>query len=243
MTAYFVSKRAVISFGTHLVPPLIILGPSRIGSGSILFSYVFLGFPTRRKLAELSKTNRVTLEELDTLSSGSRLGAGVTVRSHCVIYENVELGDEVELGHNVLIRESTVVGAKTKIGTGTIVDGYSIIGDNSNIQSGVYIPVGTRIGNRVFIGPRAVITNDRYPPSKRIVETIIEDDAVIGANSTIVAGARIGRRAVVAAGAVVIKDVDPDTVVAGVPARPIMKREEYEAKKKLYEESDGITLK
>lgn len=243
MTAHFVSKRAVIGFGTHLMPPLTILGPSHVGSRSILFSYVFLGFPTRRKLVELSKTNQATLEELDRLSSGSRLGTGVTVRSHCVIYENVELSDEVELGHNVLIREGTVVGTKTKIGTGTVVDGHSIIGDDSNIQSGVYIPIGTRIGNRVFIGPRAVITNDKYPPSKRIVETFIEDDAVIGANSTIVAGVRIGKRAVVAAGAVVTKDVDPDTVVAGVPARPIMKREEYEARKKLYEESGSTVLK
>ncbi|MEM2763652.1 MAG: DapH/DapD/GlmU-related protein, partial [Sulfolobales archaeon] len=154
-----------------------------------------------------------------------------------------ELHDEVELGHNVLIREGTVVNAKTKIGTGTIVDGHTTIGNNSNIQSGVYIPISTKIGNRVFIGPRAVITNDRYPPSKRIVETIIEDDAVIGANSTIVAGVRIGRRAVVAAGAVVTKDVDSDTVVAGVPAKPIMKRDEYEARKKRYEESGNTSLK
>jgi len=243
VTAHFVSKRAVIGFVAYLMPPLTILGPTHVGSGSILFSYTFLGFPIKKKLVELFKTNQAALEELDKLSSGSRLGTKVTIRSHCVIYENVELHDEVELGHNVLIREGTVVNAKTKIGTGTIVDGHTTIGNNSNIQSGVYIPISTKIGNRVFIGPRAVITNDRYPPSKRIVETIIEDDAVIGANSTIVAGVRIGRRAVVAAGAVVTKDVDSDTVVAGVPAKPIMKRDEYEARKKLYEESGNTALK
>lgn len=243
VAAHFVSRRTVIDSGTHILPPLIILGPTRVMSGSILFNFTFLGFPTRRKLLGLSEVDHPTLEKLDELSSGSKLGARVIIRSHCVVYENVELRDGVELGHGVLIREDTVVDAKTKIGTGTIIDGRTFIGSNSNIQSGVYIPIGTQIGNRVFIGPRAVITNDKYPPSRRIVVTVIEDDAVVGANSTIVAGVKIGRGAVVAAGAVVTKDVEPDTVVAGVPARPIMKREQYEEKKKQYEEEERGKLK
>lgn len=236
--SHFISRRAVIGFGAYLMYPLVVLGPTTVGSGSILSGFTLLGFPTKKKLAELYRLGHPTFatEKLDELSSGSKLGERVTVRSHCVIYEGVELRDEVELGHSVLIRENSFVGEKTKIGTGSVVDGYTTIGSNSNIQSGVYIPIGTRIGCGVFIGPRAVITNDKYPPSRRIVETVIEDGAVIGANSTIIAGVRVSRGAVVAAGAVVTKDVEPDAVVAGVPAKPVATRNEYEKKKKLYEE-------
>lgn len=233
---HYVSKRASLSHEVLVVPPVVVLGTTSVGRGSKIFSFSVLGFPIRRKIASLESPEQ-SLEEVDRVSSGCRLGKDVTVRTHCVIYEEVELGDGVELGHGVLIREKTSIGSWARIGTGTIIDGHVSIGEYTNIQSGVYIPIKTRIGKGVFIGPRAVITNDKYPPSDRIVETVIEDEAVIGANATIVAGVVVGRGAVVAAGAVVTKDVPPDVVVAGVPARFIMSREEYERKKKLYEAS------
>jgi len=231
---HYVSRKASLSPSVLLTPPVVVLGSTSVGEDSRIFSFSVLGFPIKRKLSELGSSEQ-PLEEVDRVSSGCRLGKGVIVRTHCIIYEEVELGDGVELGHGVLIREKTSVGSWTKVGTGTVIDGYVTIGEHTNIQTGVYVPIKTRIGRGVFIGPRAVITNDRYPPSSRIVETVIEDEAVIGANATVVAGVVIGRGAVVAAGAVVTKDVPPGVVVAGVPARFVMNREEYERRKKLYE--------
>ncbi|MGB0259025.1 MAG: DapH/DapD/GlmU-related protein [Coraliomargarita sp.] len=54
--------------------------------------------------------------------------------------------------------------------------------------------------------------------------TIIGDDVWIGANSLIRSGVSIGRGAVVAMGSVVVKDVEPYSVVAGVPARKLRMR-------------------
>lgn len=84
----------------------------------------------------------------------------------------------------------------------------------------VFIPTHTEIGNEVFIGPNAVLTNDRYPPTGKpeLKGPVLEDLAVIGANATILPGVCIGRGAAVAAGAVVTKDVPPGKMALGVPA-------------------------
>ena len=57
---------------------------------------------------------------------------------------------------------------------------------------------------------------------------LIEDDVWIGHGATIMHGVRIGEGAVVAAGALVTKDVEPYTVVGGVPARPLRPRFEVD---------------
>lgn len=53
---------------------------------------------------------------------------------------------------------------------------------------------------------------------------VVEDDVWIGFGATILDGVKIGRGGVVAAGALVAKDVEPYTIVGGVPAKPIKKR-------------------
>jgi acetyltransferase-like isoleucine patch superfamily enzyme len=85
------------------------------------------------------------------------------------------------------------------------------------------------IGDNVSISPAVTIltTHHRhdengFPLESRAV--VIEDHVWIGTRAMILPGATVGRGAVVAAGAVVHGSVDPMTVVAGVPARPIAKR-------------------
>ena len=60
---------------------------------------------------------------------------------------------------------------------------------------------------------------------------IVEDNVLIGANAVVIEGCRIGHDAVVAAGAVVVGDVEPNTVVAGCPARVIKIKDEKTAGK------------
>lgn len=119
-------------------------------------------------------------------------------------------------------------------------DGHLVIGDRVSLNSNVYINAcsgGTiRIGNDVLIGPNAVLRSsdhrfdDRSKPIRLQGHTggaiIIEDDVWLGANVTVVGGVRIGAGSVVAAGAVVVRDVEPYSVVAGVPARFIRRRGE-----------------
>jgi len=234
MLSGYLSKKAYLD-GVLFEGECFVLGSSRIGKGTVLGLGVIVGYPRYHKIKGL---DGISLDLYDEVSDGSLIGDNCFVRSYSVIYEGVSISEGVKTGHHVLIREDTVIGEGTLIGSNTIVDGRVKIGRNVSIQSGNYIPPETVIGDNVFLGPFVVITNDRYPPSKRLVGVTIESGAVIGANSTLISGVCIGENSVVAAGSVVTRDVEPGSVVAGVPARKISTVEEFNRKKILYERGE-----
>jgi acetyltransferase-like isoleucine patch superfamily enzyme len=146
-----------------------------------------------------------------------------------------KLGKNVRIWNFAYVGRGSVIGDNVKIGSLAHVDYDVRIGSGTKIEGSVYIPPLSRIGKNVFIGPAAVLTNDPYPTSKRMIGVIIEDNAVIGARAVIRAGVRVGRGAVVAMGAVVTKDVPPGKVVMGVPAKVAYSRKEFDTKMKEWE--------
>ena len=91
------------------------------------------------------------------------------------------------------------------------------------IHSQAFVPEYTVLKTGCWIGPRAVLTNAPHPRCPEVARCIkgptIEPGAKIGANATVLPAITIGRNAVVGAGAVVTRDVPPETVVVGNPAR------------------------
>ncbi|WP_407635692.1 2,3,4,5-tetrahydropyridine-2,6-dicarboxylate N-acetyltransferase [Pseudothermotoga thermarum] len=120
--------------------------------------------------------------------------------------------DLVEIGDGAVIMMGAIINVGAKIGEKTMIDMNAVIGGRAII------------GKNCHIGAGAVIAGVIEPPSAKPV--VIEDDVIIGANAVVLEGVTVGRGAVVAAGAVVINDVEPYTVVAGVPARFIKKVDE-----------------
>jgi acetyltransferase-like isoleucine patch superfamily enzyme len=179
-------------------------GINVIGEGAQIFEPVTIGFPSRENIGK-------------TGFPGSTIGRHAVLRSGTIIYCDVIIGDNFQSGHNTLIREKTRIGDRTAIGTATVIDGNTSIGNSVSLQS--MVPTNTTIGDRVFIGPNAVLTNDRYPPSGSLEGPVIKAGAVIGANATILPGVCIGEGAFVAAGSVVTRDVPDHMMAIGTPAR------------------------
>ncbi|MBO3769365.1 MAG: DapH/DapD/GlmU-related protein [Thermoproteota archaeon] len=233
----YVSKKAIIHPTVCFEGNNVVLGRSEIGEKTYIGLNTIIGYPSKKSFSEKNVMPE-DINELDSLSQGTRIGSMCFIRSGSIIYEDVLIGNNLTTGHNVLIREGSRIGENCLIGTGTMLDGSVKIGNNVKIQSGVYLPHETIVGDNVFIGPYACVTNDRYPVSEKLRPVTIGNGCIIGANSTLIAGVSIGDGSVVAAGSVVTRDIPPNVVVVGVPARIYASREEYERKRVRHEHGE-----
>ena len=152
------------------------------------------------------------------------------------VSKTANLGKNVKIWHFAYVGDNTIIGDNVMIGSLAHIDYAVKIGNNTRIEGSVYIPPLTVIGNNVFIAPGATFTNDPYPMSPKMIGVTVEDGAIIAARAVIKPGVTIGKNAVVGMGAVVTKDVPPETVVIGNPARIKYSRKEYDEKKRVWEE-------
>jgi acetyltransferase-like isoleucine patch superfamily enzyme len=130
----------------------------------------------------------------------------------------------LRLGNRVKIR-----GSHVPVELGVMPGGELIVGDNTFINSGVSICAqnSIRIGDDCLIGNYTLVMDTDFHvvgdlgKSPEAARVTIGNNVWLAARVTVLKGVTIGDGAVVAAGAVVTKDVPPNTVVAGVPARII----------------------
>ena len=148
------------------------------------------------------------------------------------VSESARIGKNVKIWHFAYIGDETKIGDNVMIGSLTHVDYKVSIGENTRIEGSVYVPPLTVIGKNVFIGPGATFTNDPYPMSPKMSGVVVSDGAIVGGGALIKAGVIIGSNAVVAMGSVVTKDVPPDVVVMGNPARVRYSRSDYNKKQR-----------
>jgi UDP-2-acetamido-3-amino-2,3-dideoxy-glucuronate N-acetyltransferase len=141
------------------------------------------------------------------------------------------IGAGTRIWHQAQVRERARIGKNCIIGKSVYVDYGVSLGSNVKIQNGACVYHGATIEDGVFIGPGAILTNDRLPRAInpdgslktdadwQLSPILIRQGAAIGAGAVILPGVRVGEYAMVGAGAVVTRDVPPHALVYGNPAR------------------------
>ena len=149
-----------------------------------------------------------------------------------------KIAPDVKLGKDVKIYDfvnlyGCEIGDNTKVGTFVEIQKGTKIGQNCKVSSHTFICEGVTIEDNVFVGHNVTFINDTYPRATSesgalqteddwVVEpTLVKRGASIGSSATILSNVTIGENAIVGAGSVVTKDVPPDTIVAGNPAKII----------------------
>jgi len=148
------------------------------------------------------------------------------------IHPTAIIGDGTKVFNFVYISEYVTIGENCLIANFVHIDHDAKIGDNCKIMCMIHIPEYTKIGNNCMIYPNVCLSNEKYPPTGKKVEVIIEDNCIVGTGSIINAGVRLGEGCVVGAGSLVTRDVAPRTVVFGHPAHRQFSREEYDKRQK-----------
>ncbi|MBI2264643.1 MAG: N-acetyltransferase [Armatimonadetes bacterium] len=157
---------------------------------------------------------------LSRISKDAGIGRDVRIYDFVNIYGECEIGDQSVIGAFVEIQPGVKIGRCVKI------------------SSHSFLCTGVVIEDNAFIGHGVMFTNDKFPSSikedgtpmtaadTKVVPTLIKRGAAVGSNATILCGVTVGEDAVVGAGSVVTRDVPPNMVVCGVPAKPLRERDD-----------------
>lgn len=146
---------------------------------------------------------------------------------------DVSVGARTGIWHRAQVRTGARIGAECVIGRDAFIDEGVTLGDRVKIQNLALVYHGVTVEDGVFIGPNAILTNDRYPRAITATGELARADdwtvspitlrtgCSIGAGAVVVAGTDVGRFATVGAGSVVTRNVPEHALVVGSPARRI----------------------
>ncbi len=154
--------------------------------------------------------------------------------NYLCIADDVKLGKDVKLSKFINLYGCSI-GDNTKIGAFVEIQKNAFVGSNCKISSHTFICEGVTIEDNVFIGHSVTFINDKQPRATTpdgglqteadwtVEPTLVKKGASVGSGCTILSNVTIGENAILGAGSVITKDVPPNTIVAGNPAKIIKK--------------------
>lgn len=178
----------------------------KLGKNVVIEDYCIIGSPLR-----------------DGSEPETVIGDNAYIRSFTVIYAGNKIGNDFQTGNKANIRELNTIGNHVSIGTLSVIEHHVVIEDNVRIHTNAFIPEYSILKRGAWIGPHVVLTNAKVPLAPNAKENlkgpVIEEDAIIGANSTLSPGIVIHSQALVGSASNVTKDIDAKSVAYGHPAR------------------------
>jgi acetyltransferase-like isoleucine patch superfamily enzyme len=207
-----ISSGAELGAGVTVGPYALINENVSAGDESYIDSHTVLGAPSAERYTDPG----------DYEPAPCRIGRGAVIRSHCIVYAGVTIGDNFECGHHVTLREATRIGDGVRIGTLSDVQPEVSIGNHARLHSNVFVAKRSTIEDLTWLFPYVILIDDPHPPSDTCTQgPTIRKFAVVGARSTVYPAVEVGEGALVGAMTLVRHDVPPDAVVTGVPARVV----------------------
>lgn len=143
------------------------------------------------------------------------------IAESAMIWDFSQVRDGADIGDNVIVGLGAYVGTDVRIGPNSKIQNYALVYEPALVEEGV------------FIGPGAILTNDKFPRAInengtrkaatdwKAVGVTVRKGASIGAGAICVAPVEIGKWAMIAAGSVVIDEVPSFALFAGTPAKRI----------------------
>jgi len=151
------------------------------------------------------------------------------------ISESAVIGNNTVLSSFDFIGKNAIIGKNVHIANYVEINSDCKIGDNTNIQVFTVFNSNTVVGKNCLIAGHVTTTDEKYPTpfTNRIKRTPckIGDNVILGAGVTLIC-CNIGDNSVIGAGAVILKDIPPNQVWVGNPAKFLMTRKEYDQKQK-----------
>lgn len=206
-----------IGNGCRIGHHVVIHAGSSIGEGVRIDDHSVIGkMPMSAKRSKTTQAGR----QIDPVS----IGDNAIIGTGAIVYAGSKLGAGVLVADTAAVREDVTVGDYTIIGRNATIENKVVIGSRCKIQTNVYICAYSTIGDDCFIAPCVATSNDNYAGrwkerTKYYKGVTVESGGRIAVNATILPGKIIGSDGMVGAGSVVTKDVAPETVVCGNPAR------------------------
>jgi UDP-2-acetamido-3-amino-2,3-dideoxy-glucuronate N-acetyltransferase len=161
------------------------------------------------------------------------IDSSVRVHAAADVEGDASIGPGSSVDRGARVRTGARIGRDTSVGRDAFIDTGVAIGDRVRILDRALVYRGVTVEDAVYIGPAAILTNDRYPRAvtatgevaqagdRTVSPTVLRHGCSIGAGAVVVAGSDVGRFATVGAGAVVTRRVPGHALVVGSPAERI----------------------